>query len=42
MELLGILLSIPVALVLNVLYCLFLDRVVLRFPRFRRVLRFLS
>ncbi|HLZ42439.1 MAG TPA: hypothetical protein VKQ11_15835 [Candidatus Sulfotelmatobacter sp.] len=42
MELFGIALSIPVALVASMLYCFFLDRVVLKFERPRRWLRFTS
>lgn len=42
MELFGIALSIPVAFVASMLYCLFLDRVVLKFERPRRWLRFTS
>jgi hypothetical protein len=42
MEMLGILLSIPVAFVTSMLYCLFLARVVLRFARTSRWLRIAS
>ena len=42
MELFGIALSIPVALVASVLYCFFLDRVVLKFDGPRRWLLFTS
>ncbi|MGA9511085.1 MAG: hypothetical protein WBV55_20860 [Candidatus Sulfotelmatobacter sp.] len=42
MELFGIALSIPVAFVASMLYCFFLDRVVLKFERPRRWLRFAS
>jgi hypothetical protein len=42
MELLGIALSIPVAFVASMLYCFFLDRVVLKFEQPRRWLRFAS
>ena len=42
MELFGIALSIPVAFVASMLYCFFLDRVVLKFERSRRWLLFTS
>lgn len=42
MELFGVTFSIPVALVANILYCFFLDRVVLKFERASRWLRFMS
>ena len=42
MELFGIALSIPVAFVASMLYCFFLDRVVLKFERPRRWLLFTS
>ena len=42
MELFGIAFSIPVALVASMLYCFFLDRVVLKFERATRWLRFTS
>jgi hypothetical protein len=42
MELFGILLSIPVAIVVNSLYCLFLERVVMKYPRVRRAYRRIS
>lgn len=42
MELFGIALSIPVALVASALYCFFLDRVVLKFDGPRRWLLFTS
>ena len=42
MELLGIALSIPIACVASMLYCLFLVRVVLKFERTCRWLRFVS
>lgn len=42
MELLGIALSVPVALGASMLYCFFLDRVVLKFDRPRRWLLFTS
>lgn len=42
MELFGIALSVPVAFVASMLYCFFLDRVVLKFERPRRWLRFTS
>jgi hypothetical protein len=42
MELFGIALSIPVALVASMLYCFFLDRVVLKSDHPRRWLRFTS
>jgi len=42
MELFGIALSIPVAFVANMLYCLFLSRVLLKLERASRWLRFAS
>jgi hypothetical protein len=42
MELLGIALSVPIALVASMLYCFFLERVVLKFERPRRWLLFTS
>jgi hypothetical protein len=42
MELFGIALSVPVALVASMLYCFFLDRVVLKFEGPRRWLLFTS
>ncbi len=42
MELFGIAQSVPVALVVSMLYCFFLDRVVLKFDRPRRWLLFAS
>jgi hypothetical protein len=42
MELFGIALSVPVAFVASMLYCLFLDRVVLKFDGPRRWLLFTS
>jgi hypothetical protein len=42
MELLGIVLSIPVAFVASMLYCLFLARVLLKFERPSRWLRIVS
>ena len=42
MEAFGILLSIPVAFVASMLYCLLLAKVVSRFTRLRRCLRFVS
>jgi len=42
MELLGIVLSIPVAFVASMLYCLFLARVLLKFERPSRWLRMVS
>ena len=42
MELFGIALSVPVAFVASMLYCFFLDRVVLKFEGPRRWLLFTS
>src|SRR5258708_24505068 len=42
MELFGVALSVPVAFVASMLYCLFLDRVVLKFEGPRRWLLFTS
>src|SRR5215471_4746161 len=42
MELLGIVLSVPVALVCCMLYCLLLAKIISRFQRLGRALRFLS
>ena len=42
MELFGIALSVPVACVASMLYCFFLDRVVLKFERPRRWIFFTS
>jgi len=42
MELFGLALSLPVALVVSMLYCFFLDRVVVKFERPRRWLLFTS